>query len=326
MVDNINIKTNNRELVSRIKRNLTSANSSNIKMRGNDLFHIYNNQSDCDSSHLRVSFDSRFGVSCVISGSIRKWYYGQCSIKDISRCDMPKVFQLLAQNLSIKLEELCPFTVSRIEIGLNFSSKHDGSLIKSLAVKYINASYKIGDYENYRCFSSKSRNNTLKIYDKGQEIKSKIGLITNEAEDKFLKEYSTANITRVELQYSGGNKKVSKLSKLSTVGDLISRYCLLTVSFDKAIKKLTFKNIPTLNYTPIKGTRKELKDFIFLCGMDALGDVRINDCISKIQKRYKSGTKTAIASKRRSDIKQNVEGNYLLRVMRTRNRELVIGC
>ncbi len=325
MVDKITMTTNNRELISRIKYNLSVADPSIVKKNRYSRYHVYNREIESDCFFLKVDFDSQNYPSCTITNSIRKWYYGKCSINDLSRSDTYKAFSLLAQTLAIDLEELKTFAVSKIEVGLNFYSKYDNTLIKSLATKYISAAYKMRDCEGSRTFSRSKVAHSLIIYNKVLEIKRGINLIKDDAEEKFCKETMNANITRIEVIFNDSNAKTKYNCNIRKVKDIIDHYCWLTVCFDKAIKRLSFKDTLVPNFTPQKGSVKELTDYLYAYAIEDLGEVLIRDYIAKLPKCKHGDARKAILKRIRSNVKSSIEKDYLLKVIRDRNRELISG-
>ncbi len=74
-----------------------------------------------DSPWLKVMHSIENPGILVIEGSIRKWYYGENNLKDLTRVEFSEAISNLASRLSISECDFLQAKVSRCEIGLNIN-------------------------------------------------------------------------------------------------------------------------------------------------------------------------------------------------------------
>lgn len=159
---------------------------------------------------------------------------------------------------------------------------YDSTYVKSQIVGYRSASYKILDGEGYRQFSTKNKDVIAKIYDKKNEIRSKIGLIKSVDEKQFIKQTKELNIFRPEFTVQNGNSKVKARIGIKTIGDMIEHYPRLLAYFLKNIRLYQFNDKPNLEFHPIKGSGKEFTDYLLTYAINDLGTVGVRGIISQL--------------------------------------------
>lgn len=102
-------------------------NASFVKVGSYDegKFLLKNKRSHANQHALTVQIVRKVHGDAVappalhISGSLRQWYYGALSMKDLTRYDTYLVLNRLATELDLSYAELARLPLSSVEVGLN---------------------------------------------------------------------------------------------------------------------------------------------------------------------------------------------------------------
>lgn len=308
MTDNLIARTYDLRVVSHINDAFVLARPHKFKRLRPNCYQISNGMRGGNEAYMTIEFQSGYYQGCKIHGSIRKWYLGALSDKDLSSNGIEEAFRLLAHKLEIDFDDLCKFTLSKVEVGLCGTIDYDSTYVKSQIVGYWSVSYKILDGEGYRQFATKNKDMIAKIYDKKNEIRSKIGLIKSSDEREFIEKSKSLNIFRPEFTVQNGSAKVNAKIGIKTIGDMIKHYPRLLAFFLKNIKLYQFNDNPNLEFIPIKGSVKELTDYLLTYAINDLGAVGVRDVISQLDPRYRNE-----ANKKMKKLQVNTGANNQLR-------------
>lgn len=277
MVDNITIECSDVSVFSHFTYDFAKQRGCFNKIQRNHYF-LTNGVLDSNEFHLRIE-RSRAGLK--ISGSIRKWYLGALSDRDLHREEFAEAMRLLADCLGIPYKILCLFRISRIEIGICCPVAFDCSSISSMFVGFKNSSYKPLMSVGYLNFRNKSRKETIKLYDKKSEIISNMGIFKDVEELGFIKRYKDNNLIRVEFTV---NTKMSIRNKvhIQSVGELVHHYHYLLCYFLKGIRQLHIAENNGISFHPKTGSVKELTDFLQCYALQKLGIIGERALIEKL--------------------------------------------
>lgn len=272
----------NLRVISHINDTFVLARPHKFKRLRPNCYLISNGMSGDNKAYMTIEFLSGYYEGCKIQGSIRKWYHGALSDKDLRWNEIEEAFRLLAQKLEMDFDDLCKFTLSKVEVGLCGKIGYDSTYVKSQIVGFRSSSYKALDGEGYRQFATKNKDVIAKIYDKKNEICSKIELIKSSDEKEFIEHAKALNIFRPEFTVQNGNAKVKARIGIKTIGDMIKHYPRLLAFFLRNIKLYQFNDMPDLEFHPIKGSGKEFTDYLLTYAINDLGTVGVRDIISQL--------------------------------------------
>mgnify|MGYP007112306282 FL=1 len=205
-----------------------------------------------------------------------------------------EAIKILERILELPEKSLYKWSISRLEVGLIAKIPYDSTYVKTQIVGFKRSSYKIGDYEGYRKFATKSQDRIAKIYDKKTEIRKKIGLIKSIEESDFIERTNALNIFRPEFIVQKGKANVRKDIGVETIGDIVAHYPRLLAYFLRQIRYFQFKDNPDLEFNPTKGNVKEFTDYLLSVAINYLGAVGIRDIISQLAPNYKSDARRKI--------------------------------
>lgn len=274
-------------VISHINDTFVLARPHKFKRLRPNCYLISNGMSGDNKAYMTIEFLSGYYEGCKIQGSIRKWYHGALSDKDLRWNEIEEAFRLLAQKLEMDFDDLCKFTLSKVEVGLCGKIGYDSTYVKSQIVGFRSSSYKALDGEGYRQFATKNKDVIAKIYDKKNEICSKIELIKSSDEKEFIEQAKALNIFRPEFTVQNGNAKVKARIGIKTIGDMIKHYPRLLAFFLKNIKLYQFNDKPNLEFHPIKGSGKEFTDYLLTYAINDLGTVGVRDVISQLAPNHR---------------------------------------
>lgn len=294
MVDNITAKTYDLKVVSHINDSFVKARPQYFKFRCPNCYLISNGMSGDNESFMTIEIRRGIYDVCSIYGSIRKWYHGALSESDLRWEEFTKAIEILEQTLELPEKELYKFNLSKIEVGLGAKIPYDSTYVKMQIVGFKCSSYKIGDFEGYRKFATKSQDRIAKIYDKKNEIRKKIGLIKSLEEKLFIERTKDFNIFRSEFTVQKGKANVRNEIDVGTIGDTIAHYPRLLAYFLRQIKYWQFKDDSDLEFNPVKGSVKEFTDHLLRVAIDHLGTVGVRDTISQLAPDYQSDARRKI--------------------------------
>lgn len=288
MVDNLTAKTYDLRVVSHINDSFVKMKPRYFKFQCPNCYLISNGMCGDNEAFMTIEIRRGFYSDCKILGSIRKWYHGALSENDLRWEEFIDAIDAIEQILELPQKELYKFSLSKIEVGLGAKIPYDSTYIKTQIVGFKRSSYKIGDYESYRKFATKSQDRIAKIYDKKTEILKKIGLIKSIEEYQFIERTKSLNIFRPEFTVQKGKANVRKDIGIETIGDIVAHYPRLLAYFLRQIKYFQFKDDPDLEFNPVKGSVKEFTDYLLSVAINYLGAVGVRDVISQLAPNYKS--------------------------------------
>ena len=293
MTDYLTAKTYDLRIVSHINDNFVAQRNGIFKFKRPNCYLILNGMDGGNEAYMTIELTRGHYEECRIYGSIRKWYHGALSDKDLRRNEAKDAFTQLAEKLEISYEDLCKFSLSKIEIGLNCKMAYDSTYVKTQIVGFRSTSYKIMDGEGYRLFSTKTKDKTAKVYDKKNEIRSKMKLIKGVKELDFIKQSKGLNIFRCEFTVQNGKAKLKKELGIETIEDLITHYPRLLAYFLRNIGFFQLNDNSRLEFKPIKGTMKELTDYLLRDSINTHGAVGVRGLISQLtpESRYEARKK-----------------------------------
>lgn len=102
------------------------------------------------------------------------------------------------------------------------------------------------------------------------------------------------NIFRPEFTVQKGKANVRENIGIETIGDIVAHYPRLLAYFLRQIKYFQFKENSDLEFNPVKGSVKELTDYLLNVAINYLGAVGIRDVISQLAPNYKSDAQRKI--------------------------------
>jgi len=265
----------------------------------NDMFMKFNNEytfklvsleNKTSSAFLRIQINE-FGTYLRITGSIRKWYYGESSLRDFSKNDFMKAVELLLATLDIPLESFHQFFICSIEVGMNIKSTEKYSNIINMIIGYKSNCYEAVTYREYKKFQIASFD--IKIYDKFNEIigqKKQRKYIKTLNETSFIDDNLRKNWLRIELKIVKGKNIEGRLG-YKTVGGLVENFNDLYLYFWNNIQDLQFSD--KYNQIPVFDSKnksdKEMNDYLRNVGIYTLGVDAVNQMVSKLKNRTLRG-------------------------------------
>jgi len=256
-------------------------------------FNLYNSENK-SSSFLKVvcsHIDSAGNyVSFRIQGSLRKWWYGDKSVKDFNKKDFNTAINFLLEFLEVSESQRKFFLISRIEIGLNIFVKVPCSEILSRIVGYKKGKhYSRNTYgDTGIVYETKTNRNHVKMYDKVEEIAKdfKKKFLKSFEEDQFLKDYADNNILRIEFSIATKSKICDKLG-FDNLQDSIDNFDNLFCYYWEQIKGIQFSNaydsIPIMDFTD--KSDKEFTDYLKIVGIYTLKLERVERMVKQLKNR-----------------------------------------
>ncbi len=294
MIDNMTAKTYDLRAVSHINDSFVKARPRYFKFRCPNCYLISNGMDGDNEAFMTIEIRRGVYNDCRIYGSIRKWHHGALSESELRWEEFTEAIKTLEQRLELPAKELYKFGISKLEVGLGAKIPYDSTYVKTQIVGFKRSSYKIGDFEGYRKFTTKNQDRIAKIYDKKTEIRKKIGLIKSIEEEQFIERTKELNIFRPEFTVQKGKANVKKYVGVETVGDIIAHYPRLLAYFLQQIKHWQFKDNPDLEFSPTKGNIKEFTNYLLNVAINKLGAVGVRDVISQLAPNYQCDARRKI--------------------------------
>ena len=207
---------------------------------------------------LKVQIDERQRIH--IYCSLRKWLYGECSIKDLNHQDFLKSVEKLAKAFNLPFLSLLNYEgLTGVEIGYNIITEESCDLIIPKICKYGKIKHSNNfDDKNETLYKNGSDKN-FKIYDKAKELWDTEGIKIK------------GNLTRVEVEMKDSDSfNRYRLGKLKSLADISQKWVNLQLFFLSEIARLRFINpicIEKLRSARQKVIGKYLVKFGFKRGM-----------------------------------------------------------
>ena len=208
MIDNVKITLRN------FSGNLD--NCKYIKEGKYDYFYFLSSSDSSKAARLLVRKNKVTG-NLVISRSVRKWYFNNGSLLDLTAKSFTRVMKKLAKDLNISFAELCQGKITQCEIGQNVRVKVPVTEIIPNLVDYGHLERK--QIENGTVYFN-GRVKKLIVYDKVAEIAVK-GIKRKKYALSILEERGY-HFLRIEFKlFYQKSFNQHQMSHISTVGDLI---------------------------------------------------------------------------------------------------------
>ncbi len=231
-----------------------------------DLYKIHNHR---DKATLNM-YNSANGV--YIDGSIRKWYLGSHSLRDLTRTEIKTVCEKISEITGLSVKALLKAIICILEFGLTFyMSVLPATLLESM---YRYSSFKLGRFDT--SISFRGYDYWLVGYDKSIEIQ-KWG-----ANNLVIPK--DTNALRLELKAFARSAFDRKLRKVETLEDVIVQYQKLIMSFYVEIKKLEMSSINhiTDDVKVTVSTASELNRYLKYKGIKAIGERKTSLAINSL--------------------------------------------
>ncbi len=274
-----------------------------------DKYKIKSRFSGSNTAHLKIEvfLETNF---IRISGSLRKWFYGQLSLKDFTLADLEDALKLLGTILNISFEDLKKFEFSTIEIGLNIPSKVDFSYFKNEIKGFKNSTYN-HPVINKTSLTFSNKSFKLIVYDKVEEIKSKIKkkrLLKDIEEENFFDITTKMNYFRIEFKITKGKSRIHSRINIETIGDLLEQFKELFIFFWVNVNKLEFlsENKDVLVFAPKNKTIKEMNDYFMKVGMKSFGYESALELTNQLKNEHKRQERRFVKSTFASIQNENV--------------------
>ena len=293
MIDNFKLKCFNERITRQLTPDFLNGKYA-VKIIGdNDYkFKLYNSK-NLTSSYLTIVCQHINSAGkpkhFSIDGSIRKWWFGDKSLKDLSIMDYADAINSVFEILEIPQKDRKYFVISRIEIGMNVFVKLPCYEILNRIIGYKSISYSRNAYKTGIVYKSATKIG-IKMYDKIEEISKdfKNKRIKSFDEAQFLKENKEKNALRIEFT----PKEPAKIKKELGFNDLENS----TVHFDKfysyfweQLQHIQYDNAYNLtsdiDFSDIGG--KEFDDLLLICGVIHLGIERIDIALKQPHFKYR---------------------------------------
>jgi len=254
-------------------------------------YKLTNGKRGSEKAYMIIQVDNPWGKwELTIKGSLRKFYYGALSTKDLSAVDTLKALNIIADALDIPYADFETLKIGRLEIGYNFDigSKDCATFINKII------GFKSGKYTpliapNYKLFRSGIMSG--KVYDKIEEIKSHFGHANDKYQRSFLMKEGNRNILRVEFTLNKRPSIIEKNLGFNTVEGLVTDYGKAVKFFHDNCYCLKIDNNESLDFGDFPLTTKGLMDFALMKGLKSLGDLELDGYLSKMESRNRIDTR-----------------------------------
>lgn len=194
--------------------------------------------------NLRVAEEERAGAKRLcIYGSVRKWLLGENSIEDITRCELPKFVEELAERLNLPVNIVWhKLKLTDTELGYNFRTKLRWEDFVKHCVQYGRTKERLDYDDKHETLYWNGDDKSLKMYDKSKEIPANTRTKSRKSEaEKNMKEFANKGDTlcRIEITYADKNsfKKYGSL-EISTLYDLYENWHRLHYLLVREISKI----------------------------------------------------------------------------------------
>lgn len=212
---------------------ILSSNPQQFRTKRSNNYRIFNSE----GNHSLQIVKGKGGY--YLTGSWRKWFHGEGTIKDLSRAEIFYCNQMISAILCISTELLLNAKVIKMEFGLNFNLP-----IKPRALIYAMYQYSnvkaFGD-DKYRRFALNDY--WLIVYDKGHEV----------LQNNSLKNEVEIDSLRIELKLFRRTAFISKMRSIYTLAELLNDYRNLIISLYHEIKRIeihyTKANLNDIDFT-----------------------------------------------------------------------------
>ena len=270
----------------------------------NHYYRIYKDAVQTDSScFLTIIVNDEKGRGFKIDGSLRKWWYGNRSIRDLDFYTFSECLDVLAKKLGITSHQLLDSGVTYLEIGGNIRLHRKYDFIIPSMISYPRLQ-KIHYTEQTTYF--KSRNRTICSYDKVMEIYKHGGLSKTQYE-KISKNIFVMRYEHKLTTPSGTNLR----GKMNTLYKIKINWNFLIDDWEDNFRKIQFAQFqkPKLVDSNKFMTRTELKNFAIAIAVKNEGFGFFNNVInSRFNPNHKSQErKNLVEICKRSNVENSKE-------------------
>lgn len=201
-------------------------------------YRLYSNGRISDNTPYLFLQYNESDCTIIIENSIRKWYYGENNLEDLTASDFEEAICRIAEVTNIKIEDLLSAKITQCEIGANIV------LYNTSASKFLSSVQGFGSYERkmYKgtiYFNTKSKGKkedieapytkVLTLYNKGAEV------LRHNSSDMTFGSISAAGINqiiRVEFKiWKTSGFDNAHISCCRTIGGMIENYDMLALFF-----------------------------------------------------------------------------------------------
>jgi len=279
-------------------------------------YKIWNGEIQRKGCYLTVEAYNVGKKSLRIVGSLRKWYYGEDSLADLTRKDFICAIKLLSEKLQIPFDEFLKFDFYKVEIGRNIRLKVPVASFLSLVAGFSSNSYILRQEIGWRHFRTYRFKATL--YDKIKEIKkkSKKGLI-KELEE-IHQPIEELNVLRVEFTIMRGKAELQKKLGYSTIYDFVENYRDLYVFFWMNCQEFQLLEDFPIDRIPKSNSWGALKNVVFEEAARNMGYDRMMELCSYLDGKVKRDANLKLRELFNINTGKYVWGNkhFLLRAIR----------
>ncbi len=281
MIDSVTLVCKNSVIFNAVK-----SNSRNLAICGDrySCYYIPNGYNENNFHSLILEFKrGRFSDERIeISGSIRKWYLGSMSDRDLQPDEFRSALLHLSYRLGIDENELYGFEVSNIEVGVNISSKIGIETLKNMVVGYRNDSYERCEFLNSCNYSLCKNKSSVIIYDKFREISRKFRGIKSVAQVEFINRYKDSNLLRIEAKEREA-KNIKERLNIGCIGDVARDYKVLLRFFFHCLNELSMRDIQTIEFNPEKKRLSEVSSYFYAKEILSLSSFEIDNIAQKLK-------------------------------------------
>lgn len=295
--------------------------------RDEDKFQLKNKKLHANQHALTVQIIRKTHGDAVappvlhISGSLRQWYYGALSMRDLTRYDTYLVLNRLATELDMSYAEFAELPLSSVEVGMNLDlGDIKPTEISSRMSSFKDSRYRPGSWDNnYKRF--KTGKFAAKAYDKVKETKLRMKRIkANHGKERFMNDFGNKNILRLEFKAHGGPSKMIQYFRIATVGDLVMGYNRAATAWIRYTRMMRFKGVNLLRLTSEDKSLKGVSDYIWLRGLMDITDEEMQSILGELSIQVRRDVTRKIR-KQREKMPDSINVKTLFQ--RTANRHLI---
>lgn len=249
MIDNLFIRLN-KELFCDNRRNWTPIH------RTKSYVSYTLDGSSFGNGYQMIIIENQKSGNIRIRGSLRKWLFGETTLKDLDSQSFIRSLKKLAKALNISYKELCKGKISECEIGLNIKTSKPASVVIPQIVAYRHLKEKrIKDETVYYEGADKK----IIVYNKTKEIVDNIG----EQKRRIAKQAAFSRLSskghhyiRMEVKMKDQKSFSNHKLRIATLGDLVDSFGSLYEIWTKEMNKVLIFS------TPILSDEMDKRDFL----------------------------------------------------------------
>lgn len=236
--------------------------------------YLYNNVISLDKEHtfgkpcLEINLKYWYGkVTIEITNSIRKWFYGACSLRDFNLTDLTSCFKLMSKMLSIPFKLFLKAKVYNLEVGFNLRFDRNFSSFLLTVIEHRNLKNKNIIGLGTREFEGEN----LKIifYDKLREMYDH-DTISKRTYEKISERYF---YLRVEVDFTKVSGVEFAKAHLRTIKDLLNNFPEIYHYVVKQVRQVTLIDwiSPRISEEIETSDNKVFFNWLVSIGIDQIG-------------------------------------------------------